>query len=151
MAERVVESGIRTEWEPNAPDAVLISDDSGRTALAVRAHPDDPDKQNVVLLWRGVEFAALGAPNDEAIAGHPLWPAGLGEVRWLGLVERSARVRALAAQNSVHPSHDRRRYDLLDHYIAPLKECVVEVVAKSMETQRQNGTTLQAAVAALSF
>lgn len=115
MAERVVESGIRIKWEPNAPGAVMISDDSGRTALALRAHPDDPDQQSIVLVWRGVEFAAFGAPNDEAISGHPLWPPGLAEVRWLGLVERSARVRALAAQNSVHPSHDPRRYDFLDH------------------------------------
>jgi len=151
MAERVVESRIRVWWQPNVPDAVMVSDDSGRTALALRAHPDDADQQNLVLVWRGVEYAALSAPNDEAITGHPLWPAGLGDVRWLGLVEGSARVRALEIQNSVHPSHNPRRYDFLDHYIAPLKECVAEVVAKSMETRRHGGTTLQAAVAVLSM
>jgi hypothetical protein len=149
MGERVVESGIRIRWEPNAPDAVMVSDDSGRAALALRAHPDDVDQRNLVLLWRRVEFAALGAPNDEALSGHPLWSAGLGDVRWLGLVERSGRVRALAAQNSVHPSHDQRRYDFLDHYVAPLKECVAEVVAGSVETQRYSGSTLEAAAAAL--
>ena len=34
MGERVVESGIRIQWEPNAPDAVMVSNDAGRTALA---------------------------------------------------------------------------------------------------------------------
>ena len=149
MGERVVESGIRIQWEPNAPDAVMVSDGSGRTALALRAHGDDADQRNLVLVWRSVEFAALSAPNDEAISGHPLWRSGLRDVRWLGLVERSRRVRALADQNSVHPAHDQRRYELLDHYIAPLKECVAEVVAGSIETQRHDGSTLEAAAAAL--
>lgn len=149
MGGRVVESGIRIQWEPNAPRAVMVSDDSGRTALGLRAHRDDADQRNVVLVWRCVEFAALSAPNDEAISGHPLWRSGLGDVRWLGLVERSARVRALTAQNSVHPSHDQRRYDSLDHYIVPLKECVAEVVAGSVEMLRYGRSTLEAAADAL--
>ena len=140
MGERVVESGMRIQWEPNAPSAVMVSDDAGRTALALRAHPDDPDQRHLVLLWRRVEFAALSAPNDEAISGHPLWREdGLGEVRWLGLVEGSRRVRTLADQNAAHPSHDPRRYEFLDHYIAPLKECIAEVVAGSVETHRHEG------------
>ncbi|KGN32179.1 hypothetical protein N802_11005 [Knoellia sinensis KCTC 19936] len=149
MGERVVESGIRVQWEPNVPEAVMVSDDSGRTTLAVRAHPDDADQRPLVLFWRRVEFAALTAPNDESISGHPLWHSGLSDVRWLGLVERSSRIRALTVQNSVHPSHDQRRFDFLDHYIAPLKECVAEVVAGSLETQRHGGSTLEAAAAAL--
>lgn len=95
---------------------------------------------------RGASQVATG---KEGVSGHPLWGSGLGDVRWLGLVEKSARVRAMAAQNSVHPSHDQRRYDFLDHYIAPLKECVAEVVAGSVETQRHGGSTLEAAGAAL--
>jgi hypothetical protein len=149
MGERVVESGLRIQWEPNAPDAVMVSNDVGRTALALRAHPDDADQRHLVLLWRQVEFAALSAPNDEAISGHPLWRVGLGEVRWLGLVEGSDRVRALAAQNAGHPSHDPRRYAFLDHYIAPLKECIAEVVAGSVEVHRHDGSTLEAAAAGL--
>jgi hypothetical protein len=55
MADRVVRSGMNVRWEPNAPDAVMVSDDSGRTVLAVRSHPEDTDQRNVVLVWRGVE------------------------------------------------------------------------------------------------
>jgi len=68
VAERVVRSGMNFRWEPNAPDAVMVSDDSGRTVLAVRSHPDDTDQRNVVLVWSGVEYASLSAPNDEAIS-----------------------------------------------------------------------------------
>jgi hypothetical protein len=124
MGERVVESGIRIRWEFNAPSAVMISDDSGRTALALRAHREDADQRNLVLMWRRVESAAFSAPNDEAISGHALWSSGLAKVRCLGLVKKSALVQALADQNSVHPSHDQRRYDSLDHYMGLLHELV---------------------------
>jgi hypothetical protein len=80
MAERVVRVGLGVKWEPNAPDAVMVSNDPGRTVLAARAHPDDSDQRNVVLVWSGVETATLGAPNDEAISGHRLWRHGLSEV-----------------------------------------------------------------------
>jgi hypothetical protein len=117
--------------------------------LAVRAHLDDADRRNVVLVWRRVKSASLGAPNDEALSGHRLWRAGLGDILWLGIVENSDLVDSLRRQNSVHPSHDPRRYDFLVHYIAPLKECVVEVVAGSMEVRRRVGTTMEAAAASM--
>lgn len=150
VVERVVRTGLSVRWEPNAPAGVLVSDETGRAALAVRAHPDDADQRNIVLIWSGVELASLGAPNDEAISGHPLWRAGLSDLLWLGLVESSDLIARLKKQTSVHPSHDPRRYEFLDHYIAPLKECVVEVAARSVEVHRHRGTTLEAAVAALS-
>lgn len=126
----------------------MVSDDSGRTRLAVRAHPDDADQRNVVLVWDGVELASLSAPHDEAISGHRLWRAGLNDVLWLGLVEDSDLIAGLKKQNSVHPNHETRRYDFLDHYIASLKECLVEVVARSLTIHRHDGSTLESAAAA---
>lgn len=126
----------------------MLSDDSGWTRLAVRPHPDDADQRNVVLVWEGVEFVSLSAPNDEAISGHRLWRAGLNDVLWLGLVEDSELIASLRKQNSVHPHHESRRYDFLDHYIAPLKERVVEVVARSLVVHRLDGSTLESAAAA---
>lgn len=149
MTERVVRSGVEVVWEPNAPDAVMVSDDAGRTVLALRPHPDDKDRRTVVLLWVRVESASLSAVNDQAISGHHLWHAGLSDVLWLGIVENSDLVRRLRRQNSVHPTHDPRRYDFLDHYIAPLKESLVEVVAGSVVVHRHAGTTREAAVALL--
>jgi hypothetical protein len=58
--------GVPLRWEPNAPDAFLVSDDMARGALAQRAHPDDPDQRCVVLRWDVVSYALMGPPNDEA-------------------------------------------------------------------------------------
>jgi hypothetical protein len=102
------------------------------------------------LFGEALSNASLSAPNDEAISGHRLWRAGLSDVLWLGLVERSALIAQLKRQNSVHPYHDPRRYEFMDHYIAPLKECVAEVVARSVAIHPQGGnTTLESAVAAM--
>lgn len=149
MAEQVVRVGLNVRWEPNAPDAVMVSNDLGCTVLAARAHTDDSDQRNVVLVWNGVESATLGAPNDEAISGHRLWRHGLSEVPWLGIVERSALCANLKKQNSVHPGHDPARFEFLEHYIVVLKECVAEVVAQSVELHRLEGATIDSAAAAL--
>jgi hypothetical protein len=87
----------------------MVSDDIGRTSLAIRTHPDDADQRNIVLLWTGVEPASLGEPNDEAISGHRLWQAGLSDLLWLGLAEGSDLLAHLRKQNSVHRSYDARR------------------------------------------
>lgn len=127
----------------------MINDDRGRTVMVVRAHFDDPDQRHIVFVWSRVESASLGAPNDEALGGHRLWNVGLRDLQWLGLVQNSERIRELRRQNSVHPGHDPRRYEFLDHYIAALKEVVAEVVASALVIQRGEGTTLEAAAAAL--
>jgi hypothetical protein len=53
VAERVelydLHLDVPLRWEPNAPEAFLVSDDMGRGALAQHAHPDDPDQRCVVL------------------------------------------------------------------------------------------------------
>lgn len=77
--------GLDVTWEPNAAEAVLANDDSGTVVLALKPRTDDPDDRCVVLRWRGAEWHSWGAPNDEAIAGHPFWAHGLRDVRWGGV------------------------------------------------------------------
>jgi len=149
MAERVVGVGFSVEWDPNAPEAIMISNDLGRTVLALRAHPDDTDERCLALVWNGVASATLSAPNDEAASGHRLWNHGLSEVLWMGVVEDSALRAELKRQNAVHPRHDPARFELLEHYVVLLKERVAEVVAMSVEVHRIEGETLESAVAAL--
>ena len=141
MSERVQPLGLNVWWEPNAPEAVLLSNDLGRTAMSVRAHPDDPDERQVVLLWTRVEWAAIGAPNDDALA--------LRDVRRVGLVQQSGLIADLRRQASVHPMYDAARFAFLNHYVVVLKECVAKVVARSIGVHRGAGSTLDAGVAAL--
>ena len=91
----------------------------------------------------------MADPNDEAISGHRLYGSGLGDVLWAGVVRDSDAIRALEQQNRVHPYHDPSRFDGLTHHVVLLKECVVEVVAEGLSILRFEGTTVDAAVAAL--
>ena len=76
MAERVVTLDLGVEWEPNAPQAVLLSDDSGRACLSLSPHPNDSDLRMVVIVWTGARAALMQPPNDEALSGHPLYGKG---------------------------------------------------------------------------
>jgi hypothetical protein len=144
MAEQVVALDLGVTWDPNAPEALLLSDDIGRTALALNPHHDDQDKRCVVLVWSGVHSARMGDPNDEAFSGHPLYGSGLSDVLWAGVVRDSAEVVALEARNRVHADHDASRYETLAHHVLLLKECVVEVIAERVTVDRLEGTTFDA-------
>lgn len=137
---------VPVTWEPNAPEAVLLSDDMGRGAWGQRAHPDDPDRRCVVLRWDGVIYALTGPPNDEGRNQHRLYAAGLGDI-WLGVVRESTLVTALRPfWSRVGPEHQIMPV----HYVVPSKECVVEVLAENVDVFRVAGTPRDAAVSSLS-
>jgi hypothetical protein len=148
VAERVepydLALGVPLRWEPNAPDAFLVSDDMGRGALAQRAHPDDPDQRSVVLRWDVVSYALMGPPNDEARNQHRLYEAGLKDVDWLGVVRDSSLVVGL------RPMFGRSAMFVPVHYVVVSKECVVEVLADKVEVFRIGGSPRQAAPSSLS-
>ena len=138
MVERVAPVPGHWNWEPNAPCAVLISDDSGAAALALRCHPDDGDRRTVVVTWKGAVAASMGGPNDEALFTHRLYNAGLRDLLWLGEVHGSTWL--------ADAIYDRPGYR---HFIASLKETVVEVLAKSVTGTRSESPPAAAAVEAL--
>jgi hypothetical protein len=146
VAEHVEALDLGVIWEPNAPDSVLLAGDVGATVLALEAHFDDSDRRCVVLVRSGCRYASMTPPNDEALVGHRLWESGLRGTLWAGVVRDSELVKALERQNRVHPMHSAALFDGLTHYVLPLKECVVEVVARGLAVQRVAGTTVEAAV-----
>ena len=82
-------------------------------------------------------------------SGHRLYGSGLSDVLWAGLLRDSEAIGALERQSRVHPQHDPSRYDRLVHYVILMKECIAEVVAEAVDVQRIEGTTLEAAAAAM--
>jgi hypothetical protein len=90
----------------------------------------------------------MGNPNDEAIEGHRLYEKGLGDIHWLGVVEDSELIASLERQNSVHPFHQPEWFANMRHYVLPLKETTVEVVAATLSIVRVAGSTAYAAAAA---
>ncbi|MFW6599744.1 hypothetical protein ACQBAU_10085 [Propionibacteriaceae bacterium Y2011] len=147
MKERVeahdLPIGEPLRWEPNAPDAFLVTDDMWRAALAQRAHPDDPDQRCVVLRWDVASCTLMSPPNDEARFHHRLYEAGLKDVDWLGVVRNSSLVLSLRPMVSSH-------FVFVPlHYIVVSKECVVEVLAQDVDVFRIAGSTREAAPASL--
>jgi hypothetical protein len=149
MDERVVPWDAGCRWDPNAPNAVLAISDAGRAALAVNAHFDDANQDCVVFIWSGTSAAIMGSPNDEALSGHRLYQSGLSGLPWAGQVEQSEWIADLERQNLVHPHHDTARFTRLAHFILPLKEGTVEVVAENVTVVRRPGPTASAAAALL--
>lgn len=116
-----VEVGVR--WAPNVPDARLTVDDGGNAELVMNAHIDDADQRPVVLSWSDCVFAQSGAPNDEALHLHRLYAYGLSGIRWIGEVQGSLLIAALARMNA-------RGAIGLRHHVLPMKENTVEIVAR---------------------
>jgi len=135
---RVVALADSLRWEPNAPEAVLSTDDGARAVLALNPHFDDGDQSAVVLLWRGVYSASMGYPNDEGRRDHSLYHSGLNTLVWMGEVQGGPQVP--------RPFGPQPR-----HFLLPLKETVVEVLADSYAVVRILGSTRDAMTAALSL
>lgn len=148
MAEAVTPIQPSVSWEPNAPNAVLLSDDFARAVLALNPHHDDPDIRAVVIIWEGVRYASMGSQKDEARSGHRLYEKGLRDLQGIGLVEDSELIADLELANRVHPFHEPQWFLNMSHHILPLKETTVEVVAASFSVVRVTGSTVHAVVAA---
>jgi hypothetical protein len=136
-----VDFGVR--WEPNAPDAVLATDDRGGAALALRAHFDDPDQRTVVLRWNHCLGVVDGPYNDEALHLHPLYESGLRDVLW------AAEVRGSQWLESIRLAVAPNAFAGLRHFLLPLKERTVEVAARDLEISRSDAEPSAAAAAAL--
>ena len=136
MAEHVVPIDVLMDWEPQTPDAVLLSSDAGRTVLALNPHPDDADRRCVALVWQGSQWSSLrGGPA----ATHGLYEHGLQDVLGVGVVRQSHRVRELAWRSDGE----------LVHHIVRLADRTAEVVAELLSVQRVAGSTAVAAMTAL--
>ena len=137
VAEHVVPVDVLTDWEPHTPAAVLLSNDAGRTVLALNPHPDDADRRCVALVWQGCQWSTMrGGPAST----HALYEHGLQDVLGVGVVRESRLVRDLAWRGEGE----------LVHHIVRLADCTAEIVAELLSVERVAGTTVEAATAALS-
>ena len=136
MSQSVRNVDLGTTWEPDNPGAVLLASDGGDARLTMRAHVDDADQRPVVLVWLRSWAVRMEPTNDEALTGHPLYRAGLRDVLWVGEVLQSRLIANLEKRNRFHVLHDPHRFRQLRHWVVPLKEVLVEVVAEDIELER---------------
>jgi hypothetical protein len=153
ITERIVPVLPGVRWDPNAPMATMITNDTGVTVLAVNPHEDDPSRDCVVFVWTGTTEAVMGGQNDEGRFSHRLYDRGLAGLNWAGLVEDSEWIAELrrtgqtVAAKLLGPERARRDAERAtpQHYILPLKENTIEVIADQVEVRRHPGPTLDAA------
>lgn len=136
MPEQVVPYDTGVQWDPNAPDAVLVQSDGGNAALALNAHPDDEDRRTVVLAWTGCVAALMSPPNDEVIHRHRLYLCGLREILWAGVVQESRWAASFEPMQARPPEK---------HFVVLTKEATVEVLALRVSVLRAAGSTAEAA------
>lgn len=81
----------------------------------------------------------FGAPNDEVLAGHPLYERGL---RHYGAyeVKDSSWIRALEEMNSVHPSHSSNIFRSCRHFIITFHDSTFECVANGYQVTEHDGS-----------
>jgi hypothetical protein len=100
----------------------------------------------VVVRFRGVESVLFGAPNEEALEGHPLHDRGLDSYRFVE-VENSPWIAELERANRVHERHSVARYSRLHHFILPFHDSSFECVAEEFEIVPTDGDDVLAAFA----
>jgi hypothetical protein len=90
-----------------------------------------------------------GDPVRSSSVLDRLYSRGLSSLLWTGKVERSEWIADLERHNGGHPRHDATRSAKLAHFILPLKEGMVEVVAEQVSVLRRPGPTTDAAADSL--
>jgi hypothetical protein len=114
----------------------------GTVALAY----DDTAGERIVVRFNGVASALFGAPNDEALQGHPLFGRGL-QFYEFAEVENSPWIAELERANRVHPGHSAERYARLRHFIFPFHDSTFECVALAVELVQPHSEDALAAAA----
>lgn len=109
----------------------------GTTVRVVDA--DTADESVAVITFDRHHIYRSGPPNDEAIAGHPLFEKGLKPYS-LFRVNRSSWIEELERMNSVHPHHDRKRFDSRSHFIFVFHDSTFECVADGMSFEVKTGS-----------
>jgi hypothetical protein len=108
--------------------------------VALQDELEDEDAV-VVVRFTGSFASMFGPPNEEAIEGHPLAPAGLRPFEFVE-VNGSPWVARLEEMNRVHPYHSREPFDALRHFILPFHDTTFECLARGVEVVGlSSGTT----------
>jgi hypothetical protein len=141
----VLDLGFR--WDIGAPLPHLLCNGSRAFVVCFAERPDQsfdgtsveivsPDDERtdwfgIIELW-GCASVRLGAPNDEAIEGHPLEGKGLAgyvahEVRNSAWLEEHIRI------NSVHPNHSDEIWRARRHYFLMFHDEMFEAIADGIQ------------------
>ena len=86
----------------------------------------------IIIKFLKYDSYMFGAPNDEALGGHPLAKRGL-EPYGVHIVHNSSWIRKLERNNSIHPKHQPGSYHDLHHYIITFQDSTLECTSQDIE------------------
>lgn len=116
------------EWpQPDAgtPNPKVVADEQG-LVLYYKASAG----HHVLVTFQGCSTFTFGAPNDEALNGHPLYGHGL-KFYSVHRVINSDWIQEMERRNSVHPRHDKARFlEGLMHYIITFHDSTFECLTR---------------------
>ena len=117
---------VLSEWplpDVGAPMPVTVADDC---SLFVRYFTNTG--KVAVVHFPLCSVFTFGSPNDEALAGHPLYGRGL-EFYAVHRVENSSWIARLEQQNSVHPHHEKKWFlENKKHFVFTFHDSTLECV-----------------------
>lgn len=128
LGEMVISQGWRTYLIYPFAKPVVID----REKVAVI-----PQKYAVVVFPHCVSVRH-GDPNDEVIAGHPLYGSGI-DAGGAYLVQNSRWLKELEANNAVHRQYDPEYWRGLKHYLLFFKDHTFECVARDVHGEAIDG------------
>ena len=129
-ADRVIELDLPWQMTPGADCPVVLQSNGVAVVVAYASHSSGHEGESVVLTFDRCTASRFGYPNDEALAGHPLYGRGLTFYA-IHEVLNSAWLTAVQAQNRVaFPNStwaaDRR------HFIVTMHDDTFECLAASV-------------------
>jgi hypothetical protein len=117
--------------DAGAPMPAVCSDETGLTCAYIIGATHAESGSTAVLHFEGVLYYAMGYPNDEALAGHPLYNNGLESYEFQ-LVENSPLIADLDRRNQVHERHVAGSYlKRFRHWVITFHDETLEVVARN--------------------
>ena len=84
--------------------------------------------------------ATYGYPNDEALAGHPLYLSGLRHYGVFEVLEPSWRQRVID-QNLISFPRTPPQYTTLRHFVITFHDSTFECLAQDLRARRVSGST----------
>jgi hypothetical protein len=114
--------------DAGSPFPIVFSDDQNLLlSYDISLHVEG----RVVLRFNRAHAHYFGAPNDEALHGHPLYSRGL---RCYGIFEvlESSWKRCLEKVNRVHRQHDPDSFNSIRHFIITFHDKTFECLANGV-------------------
>lgn len=136
------------EMDAGAPIPIVAADE-GRFVLAYRLADRGEALPRNVAVVRSENCLAFkwGPPNDEALAGHPYFEAGLDYYSAFEVTD-SDWVLELDRRNAVHSRHVPGLFGRYRHFVLTFHDSTLEFLAKDAEFRLTAGSPVDAALRA---